>query len=632
MKSGSNHDDDFHRLRAGDLELCFHNGNVRYIQSGDTEIIRMIYLAVRDRNWGTLSTEIHNLNIQQGTRQFSVTFKMLFGNPVVFEADCALKGHADNRLEYHFSGRVTSDFWRNRIGFCVLHPVDDCAGKPCKIIHTSGTEEMGRFPGIINPHQPFVDIQRIGWWPRPGFAELTFEGDIFEMEDQRNWSDASFKTYSTPLAKPFPVKMNTGDRVEQTITLRADLPSLDKKSENEEKDGLIHYSFHYDRMTGVPSIGSLYRTENGKPDSSAIHLLKKTGITHIRYDIDFSSGGWHEALLQFIGDVEDIGTAAELAFHVNGNDHKNLIQAFKIFEKITEKVRCIEFFTIGSKTTRLNTLKDLLPVVRDTFPGVKIGAGTDFDFAEINRYRFNPDPVDFVLYSICPQVHAFDDLSLVENLEAQPDTVKSARSAFPGNGIHVSVISLLRRSNPDATKEDKPAGRVVPFDKRQMSVLGAQWGLVSLKHLMETKVDWITIFETHGYNGLILKDDRMEYGGLYPSDKWIQSPFSMMLEIILKFRPDTIVPSISSAPLKSEVILLKRKDQHLMVLINFTSQDQGIRKPVFPDPSTAILLTDEILQNHSPDDASILTFKPSEGKWQKDSLIIPSKSVLFLMY
>ena len=35
----------------------------------------------------------------------------------------------------------------------------------------------------------------------PGGGEIVirFEGDLFEMEDQRNWTDASYKTYSTPL-------------------------------------------------------------------------------------------------------------------------------------------------------------------------------------------------------------------------------------------------------------------------------------------------------------------------------------------------------------------------------------------------------------------------------------------------
>jgi hypothetical protein len=33
------------------------------------------------------------------------------------------------------------------------------------------------------------------------------------MEDQRNWLDASFKTYSTPQERPKPVAVASGDRV-----------------------------------------------------------------------------------------------------------------------------------------------------------------------------------------------------------------------------------------------------------------------------------------------------------------------------------------------------------------------------------------------------------------------------------
>ncbi|MEJ0031488.1 MAG: hypothetical protein WDO15_14435 [Bacteroidota bacterium] len=50
-------------------------------------------------------------------------------------------------------------------------------------------------------------------------AELQFEGDIFETEDQRNWGDDSFKTYSTPLSRPYPVMLKPGDKVNQKVRL-----------------------------------------------------------------------------------------------------------------------------------------------------------------------------------------------------------------------------------------------------------------------------------------------------------------------------------------------------------------------------------------------------------------------------
>ena len=48
---------------------------------------------------------------------------------------------------------------------------------------------------------------------------MRFAGDVFEMEDQRNWTDASYKTYCTPLALPFPVEIPEGARISQSVTL-----------------------------------------------------------------------------------------------------------------------------------------------------------------------------------------------------------------------------------------------------------------------------------------------------------------------------------------------------------------------------------------------------------------------------
>ena len=39
------------------------------------------------------------------------------------------------------------------------------------------------------------------------------------MEDQRNWTDASYKTYVRPLALPWPYTLAAGAKFEQAITL-----------------------------------------------------------------------------------------------------------------------------------------------------------------------------------------------------------------------------------------------------------------------------------------------------------------------------------------------------------------------------------------------------------------------------
>ena len=42
-------------LRAGPLTLFYEAGDLRYVKPGDREILRRVYVAVRDRNWGTVS-------------------------------------------------------------------------------------------------------------------------------------------------------------------------------------------------------------------------------------------------------------------------------------------------------------------------------------------------------------------------------------------------------------------------------------------------------------------------------------------------------------------------------------------------------------------------------------------------
>ena len=48
---------------------------------------------------------------------------------------------------------------------------------------------------------------------------VNLDGDMFEMEDQRNWADASYKTYCRPLSQPFPYTLKKGQKVRQAVTV-----------------------------------------------------------------------------------------------------------------------------------------------------------------------------------------------------------------------------------------------------------------------------------------------------------------------------------------------------------------------------------------------------------------------------
>ena len=110
------------------------------------------------------------------------------------------------------------DFETNRCGFVVLHPAA-AAGAAATIEHVDGSREATAFPELIDPWRPFVAIREITH--RAGGLDVTcrLEGEEFEMEDQRNWSDASFKTYGRPLELPWPFVLPAGEPVAQSVTV-----------------------------------------------------------------------------------------------------------------------------------------------------------------------------------------------------------------------------------------------------------------------------------------------------------------------------------------------------------------------------------------------------------------------------
>ena len=215
-------------LQFGNCEAEFDpaEGWLRRVRCGGVEIVRAIYGAVRDRNWGTVPPRLRDVRIEQGDAAFRVSFAVECVAPeIAFSWRGEIVGEENGMLTFRFAGQALAGFWKNRIGLCVLHP-DDCAGTACAVEHTDGTTNAGEFPRFIAPHQPFENVRAILHEAAPGVrVEVRFAGEVFEMEDQRNWTDASFKTYSTPLDEPFPVWIEKGTRIEHAVIVRnADTP------------------------------------------------------------------------------------------------------------------------------------------------------------------------------------------------------------------------------------------------------------------------------------------------------------------------------------------------------------------------------------------------------------------------
>src|SRR5262249_37394736 len=141
----------------------------------------------------------------------------------------------------------------------------------------------GTFPDLISPHQPFFDMQSISHGtPSGDRVTISFTGDLFEMEDQRNWTDASYKTYSTPLRIPYPAPIPSGERVEQSATTTAQ----GGKPAAASGDGTVVVSVDLQHDLPLPPIGIGSAGHGETLSESELDLLRALKPAHLHVVLD----------------------------------------------------------------------------------------------------------------------------------------------------------------------------------------------------------------------------------------------------------------------------------------------------------------------------------------------------------
>lgn len=552
---------------------------LRYIRIGDHEIVRAIYAAVRDDNWRTITPRISNLK--------AVTERDSFH--LIFDATCqevgidffwkgSITGDSQGKVIFGFDGEARSTFLRNRIGICVLHPILECAGKPCTVEHPDGSVEPVTFPRYISPHQPFKNIRAISYEPAPGTrSEVRFEGDVFETEDQRNWTDASFKTYCTPLELGFPKPIEKGTRVVQSVTIS--LAGSQRKIIPVVIGRGAQISISTTPILIKPAIGLCAATHGQSLTPKEMERLRALRLSHLRVDLRFSDPRWAFALKQAAQDASQIGIGLHAALFLSDNAENELASLLRELETVKPRVLLWIIFHTSEKATTEKWCGLARNKLSSSGQNVLFASGTDANFVEINRARPAADSSTLPCYSVHPQVHAFDNATMVENLAGQAATVESLQQ-FCRRSAVISPITLRARINPDATNDDSGAGSSeLPssVDVRQMSLFGAGWTLGSIGRLATAgNIHSLTYYETTGWRGVMEIESgssspekfRSIPGGVFP----IYHVFADLAGY------EKLCPTHSSHPLQVEAVtLLDAQNRRCILVANLLNEAQEVK-------------------------------------------------------
>jgi len=580
-------------VRAGPRTGGRGGVDLRYIRLGDRELLRRVYVAVRDRNWDTVPATLSDVRLETDEDTFTLTFDAAHRDgPIDFAWHGTIAGHADGTITYAMDGEARDTFLKNRIGFCVLHPMA-CAGLPCTVTKADGAVEQATFPRYIAPHQPFVDFRAIAHEVAPGVrVEVRLDGDIFETEDQRNWTDASFKTYSTPLRLPYPVEVPRGARIRQSFALALQHGQADRSPDEvparvtARDEDVVSFDIDPTAVRALPRFG-LGMASHGQPLSEAeMERLRALHLSHLRVDLDVGDPAYRDRLALATREARALGARLEVALFLSADASRELdglAEAMGVHGP--DVVRCLVFHKHERSTTE-RWARLARQTLGQACPSALFGGGTNAYFAELNRGRPPLDALDLVSYSINPQVHAFDNASLVETLAAQESTLESAQQFCGALPLAVSPITLRPRFNPNATDpEPAPAAGQLPpqVDPRQMSLFGAGWTLGSVKYLAQGGAASATYYETTGWCGVMEVEEGSPLLDLFPSSPGMVFPLYHVLADAGELADARAVGSTSGDPLRVDGLVLRTEGRgsergHTRVLLgNMTGKPQHVR-------------------------------------------------------
>ena len=558
------------KLVAGPLTLEYSEGSLWNISNGSEEIIRRIYLVFQDINWTSRPFVIKDEIWEVSDRSFSAKIKAQGSHDAKdLSVELEIAGSESGEITYRFSASTAVSFMRNRLGLCLLHPIAGLAGRECELTKADGAVEISRFPDAISPNQPFLNLSGISHKLQSGqVVSVNFKGEIFESEDHRNWSDASYKTYCTPISLPFPAQVTPGETLSQKITISISGEHTTAISKNESAVITVGAE-----EIELPEIGLGLSEDPAHLIVSEYAGFEDLAIKHLRLALNGNSqirSAVEKALLV----TKQLKIDLDLA--IKAESPEQLKAILQSIIEIKDQIRSFYIFSASEKTTPIGFIQVAEELLGDKS---KIIGGTDLYFTELNRNQSAVDFVDQVNFSINPQVHSFDDRTLIQNTASQKAIATNAHRIAKGKKVSIGPITLRPRYNPNATQPDKDLSNTdLPssVDARQRTWLAEGWTAMSIRSIAESEsISTLTYFETLGWRGIRELSTGSEDALNFASKAGEEFPVWRLFKNLKGFTHAR--PTASSLPELVDCLIITSAEKTEAILVNFSTIEQEVK-------------------------------------------------------
>ena len=476
----ANHWPDTTRVSHGGFTLDLARAAIRNIRYEGVQLIDLLYLAIRPLDWSTLTPDEHVADVKIIGGDCVITVTEVFNGALAAKTKIVLSENNTFSVDYELTG--LSEYPVSRWGVCFCLNTADWMGS--SVTSSGNTYSLAQdispqrvIDGVIQGLFPAShEMHFIA--PDQRYIKVVSTGKVLEAEDQRNWTDNTYKIYSGSLSEPFPFMTSSGTVWKQSANFEVGAPN---RIDVDPTKMLVR------EIEALPSIGLQF---NADPLLSPDDLEK----AFILLDIDHLRVNEESLTSQKIATTAASGLIVEAALLSSNNGGALQAEVLQLSERVPAGSRLLiqrEGREVVDETDlpRNQSLNTYIP-------------GSDAFLVDLQKVKNNFGKS--VSYSMAPTVHSYDTETIFKTLFTQQESIGYAQK-YIAPQVFISPITFSMRGNPHSghTRDQRNNYSDPEMALHIRTIEGAAWTLGSIFALASAGAFSGTWHELFGEFGII---------------------------------------------------------------------------------------------------------------------------------
>ena len=474
----TNHWPDTTRVTHGGFTLDLAREAIRNIRYEGVQLIDLLYTAIRPSDWSTLKSDEYDADVKVVGSDCVITINESLANALVATTKVILSASNNFSVAYELKG--LAEYSVNRWGICFCLNTEEwmgatviSAGNSYSLLQDISPQRV--VDGVIQGLFPAShEVKIIAADQR--YISAVSSGRVLEAEDQRNWTDNTYKIYSGSLSEPRPFITSAGSTWKQSIAFEVGVP---KQTSADPTKILVR------EIEALPSIGLQFNTDSLLTPDDLEKALVLLEIDHLRIN--------EEALTsQKIATTASNGLILETALLSSNKDEVLKAEVLNLSQRVPAGSRLLiqregREVVEAAELPKNDSLNTFIP-------------GTDAYLVDLHRESFVF--ANSVAYSMAPTVHSTDTETIFKTLATQKESIEFAQK-FLAPQVFISPITFSTRGNPETGHS---RDRRINFAEPDAAMLirtieGAAWTLGSIYSVASAGAfsgSWHELFGEYG--------------------------------------------------------------------------------------------------------------------------------------